>query len=112
MLLQQLKTEEQIALFIKVQLDKMATTIEGDIENPELESLKLLLESEQVNAIEYQGCWQKAEQSYKSLTDHLQRFLSCIAYGVTPAVMALICDITHELIEDTSVEVIERYSFN
>ncbi|GAM57821.1 hypothetical protein JCM19231_3318 [Vibrio ishigakensis] len=55
MLLQQLKTEEQIALFIKVQLDKMATTIEGDIENPELESLKLLLESEQVNAIEYQA---------------------------------------------------------
>ena len=81
-------------------------------DNTDLESLNLLLETEQVKAIEYQGSWQKAEQSYKSLTDHLQRFLSCIAYGVTPAVMALICDITNELIEDTSVEVIMRYSFN
>ncbi|GAM75280.1 hypothetical protein JCM19241_1623 [Vibrio ishigakensis] len=95
-----------------MQLDKMATTIEGDIENPELEPLKLLLDTEQVQAIEYQGSWQNAEQFYKTLTDHLQRFFSCIAYGVTPAVIALICDITHQLIEDTSVEVIERYSFN
>lgn len=111
LVMQHLKNEQQIALFIKTELDNIRLKLKSEGCNPDTFELKSLMATEQIQLIQFHGSWRKATEEYLALSKNLDRFLSCKAYGVKPIALSLTYDTVCQLIETTSPERINRYSF-